>query len=116
MGATAGDIDIWSGRQLWAPSLAADTIGSATGAGDASIAGFITAWLRGYGPEDALQIANILGWQNIRGLDALSTIEDWPETLKMLGDKSRRRNALELDGSWRYSEADQLYYGPNDKS
>ena len=114
--AVGGDIDIWSGRQLWAPSLAAGEIGSATGAGDASIAGFITAWLRGYGPEDALQIANILGWQNVRGLDALSTIEDWPETLKMLGDKSRRRNALELDGNWRYSEADQLYYGPNDKS
>ncbi|MHC4739714.1 MAG: hypothetical protein ACYS9Y_12485, partial [Planctomycetota bacterium] len=66
-------------------------------------------------PEDTLQIANILGWQNVRGLDALSTIEDWDETVKMLADKKRLRNVLDLDSNWRYSEAEQLYYGPNDR-
>ncbi|MHC4397207.1 MAG: carbohydrate kinase family protein [Planctomycetota bacterium] len=116
VGSAGGDVDVWSERELWAPSLTAEEIGSATGAGDATIAGFIAAWLRGYGPEDTLQIANILGWQNVRGLDALSAIENWPETLKMLADKNRRRNILELDSNWRYSGADQLYYGPNDKS
>ena len=110
------DVNMWSEREIWAPSLAAEKFGSATGAGDASIAGFIAAYLKGYCPEDTLQIANILGWQNVRGLDALSTIEDWDETVKTLADKKRRRNMLDLDSNWRYSEADQLYYGPNDRS
>ena len=110
------DVNAWSEREIWAPSLAAEKFGSATGAGDASIAGFIAAYLKGYCPEDTLQIANILGWQNVRGLDALSTIEDWDETVKMLADKNRRRNILDLDSNWRYSEAEQLYYGPNDRS
>jgi len=110
------DVNAWRGREIWVPSLAAEKFSSATGAGDASIAGFIAAYLKGYCPEDTLQIANILGWQNVRGLDALSTIEDWDETVKMLADKKRRRNVLDLDSNWRYSEADQLYYGPNDRS
>jgi sugar/nucleoside kinase (ribokinase family) len=113
---TGRDVNVWSEREIWAPSLAAERFGSATGAGDASIAGFIAAYLKNYCPEDTLQIANILGWQNVRGLDALSTIENWDETVKMLADKKRRRNVLDLDSNWRYSEADQLYYGPNDKS
>ncbi len=110
------DVNMWSEREIWASSLAAEKFGSATGAGDASIAGFIAAYLKGYCPEDTLQIANILGWQNVRGLDALSTIENWDETVKTLADKKRRRNMLDLDSNWRYSEADQLYYGPNDRS
>lgn len=114
--AAVGELDVWSGRELWAPSLTATNIGSTTGAGDASIAGFIAAYLRGYSPEDAVQIANILGWQSVCGLDAVSTIKDWPETLKVLADKNRKLNALELDNSWRYSQMDRLYYGPNDKS
>jgi sugar/nucleoside kinase (ribokinase family) len=110
------EVNMWNEREIWAPSLATEKFGSATGAGDASIAGFIAAYLKGYCPEDTLQIANILGWQNVRGLDALSTIESWDETVKMLADKKRRRNVLDLDSNWRYSEAEQLYYGPNDRS
>lgn len=118
MGTTApGDLNTWAERQLWAPSFTVAEFGSATGAGDACIAGFIAAYLRGHSLEESLRIANTVGWQNICGLDALSTIRDWSETLKMAADKSRQLNTLELDASsWRYSETSQLYHGPNDKS
>ena len=118
MGTSApADLDLWSERELWGSSFAISEIGSATGSGDACIAGFITAYLRGFSPEDSVQTANILGWQNVRGLDALSTIQNWPETLEMLADKTLKHNDPELkENSWRYSQQSRLYYGPNDKT
>lgn len=107
--------DGWARRELWAGSYKADKFGSATGAGDATIAGFLTALLKGLGPVECLQVANTVGWQNVREVDAISGIEDWPHTLTMARDKSRPRNTLEInDRGWRYQPDDQIFYGPAD--
>lgn len=109
--ACPANIDEWHDRELWSPSYLAEVFGSATGSGDSSIAGFIAAYLRGYSLEDTVQIANTLGWENVRGQDALSTIEDWQTSLRLLSDKDRKRNPLNLDnGKWRCSESENLYY------
>lgn len=108
-------IDSWSNRELWAGSYRADKFGSATGAGDATIAGFLTAFLRGLNPIESLRVANTVGWQNVREVDALSGIEDWQTTLAMARDKNRRRNPLEItDAGWQYDTNDLVYYGPAD--
>ena len=109
------DLGLWSQRELWAGSYKADKFGSATGAGDATIAGFLTAFLRGLGPVECLQVANTVGWQNVREVDAISGIEDWQRTLEMVKDKSRQRNALEINESgWQYHTSDQVFYGSAD--
>lgn len=109
-------IDEWANRELWAGSYKADKFGSATGAGDATIAGFLTAFLRGFGPVECLQVANTLGWQNVREVDALSGIEDWPTTLKMAQDKNRTRNLLKIeDHGWQFDTNNLVFCGPADR-
>ncbi|AKJ64485.1 carbohydrate kinase family protein [Kiritimatiella glycovorans] len=111
-----GDTRAWSGRELWGPSYRADPVVSATGSGDSSIAGFLSAFMRGFGPEEAVQAANIVGWQNVRAMDALSGLEAWPATLQYMEDHTRPRNPLELDpASWSWSERHQIFHGPHDQ-
>jgi sugar/nucleoside kinase (ribokinase family) len=109
------DTDKWSNRYLWAPSFKAEKIASATGAGDATIAGFMAAVVRGCPPDKALNIANTVGWENVRNVDALSGIEDWDATLSYMQQKKRARNELELEKhKWKWSDDLDLYVGPND--
>jgi len=105
----------WSNRRLWAGSFKATQFGSATGAGDATIAGFLRALISGHSPQQSLRIANIVGWENVRAIDALSGIEDWDATMRYVTDMNRPQNPTGLDNAWRYSPTDGIYYGPNDK-
>lgn len=89
----------WQDRELWGASYNIEQILSATGAGDSSIAGFLTALLHGSRPEMCLQIANCLGYQNLRALDTTSGIDSYPETLALL--PKLQPNALDfLDSGW----------------
>jgi sugar/nucleoside kinase (ribokinase family) len=109
------DVKSWAGRQLWSGSYRADQFGSATGAGDATIAGFLTAFLKGLDPVTSLKVANTVGWQNVRSVDAISGIEDWQTTLQMVKDATRPMNPLAIqDAGWSYRPAQQVYYGPFD--
>jgi sugar/nucleoside kinase (ribokinase family) len=106
----------WADRELWVPSYEADKFGSATGAGDATIAGFLAAFLRELNPIQCVKVANVLGWQNVREMDAISGIEDWECTLERVKDKNRQRNPLVInDAGWRYCDSEQVYYGPYDR-
>ncbi len=109
--------DQWSGRCLWAPSFKAEKFGSATGAGDSTIAGFLTSIVKGFGPAEALNIANTVGWENVRCVDALSGVEDWEATLDYMEDKNRPRNELELEKyKWKWSDELEVYVSPKDNS
>ena len=102
---------------MWAGSFKTENFASALGAGDATIAGFLCGFIGGFSPEETLQIANIVGWQNVQTIDTLSGIKDWQTTLELLKDKSRPRNPVGLDSDeWSYCESEQVYYGPKDKN
>ena len=110
------DIDTWADRELWVPSFKTDKFQAATGAGDSTIAGFLTALIRGFAPVDSLRIANILGWQNVQALDTLSGIKDWQATLDFVKDKNQEHNPLEINcDNWQYCQDQQMFFGPNDK-
>lgn len=105
----------WPQRELWAGSYKTDKFGSATGAGDATIAGFLTALLKGSGPVECLRVANTVGWQNVREMDAISGIKDWKRTFEMAQDGTRQRNLLKInDDGWKYNADDRVFYGPAD--
>jgi sugar/nucleoside kinase (ribokinase family) len=115
--ASPKDKDVWADREMWAGSFKSEQFGSTLGAGDATIAGFLCGFLRGFSPEDTLQIANTVGWQNVQEIDTLSGIRNWQSTLEMLEDKNRPRNPVGLDSEdWSYCESEQVYYGPKDKN
>ncbi len=75
------DLDAWRGRELWAPCFIPDRLVGTTGAGDATIAGFLAALLHDATPERALIIATAVGACNVEAADALSGVRSWEETI-----------------------------------
>ncbi|MHC4124654.1 MAG: carbohydrate kinase family protein [Planctomycetota bacterium] len=116
-GARPVNPDEWSNRELWAASFKTEKFVSALGAGDSTIAGFLTGLINGFSPVDCLKIANIVGLQNVQALDAVSGVRDWQATLEMLREKDRPLNPAGLDDAvgWRFLEEQKIYVGPNDK-
>ncbi len=117
LGAAApGDPGAWANRELWAPALEVENFAAATGAGDASIAGFLTALLQGLGPETALRYATICGWQNVQVMDATSGIRSWEETTALLNQGRPIIDPKINDEAWTFREEHQLWTGPADKT
>lgn len=81
MGAAAPvDPADWADRELWIPCFKANLVGT-TGAGDASIAGFLAALLRGRAVKEAVQMAAAVGACNVEAADALGGLRSWDETV-----------------------------------
>jgi sugar/nucleoside kinase (ribokinase family) len=123
---TAEKIDIdgidsaaWQSRQIWCPSYFCpkEEFASATGAGDTTIAGFLTSILYGLEPVETLRTANILAYQNIRSMDTLSGIKDWETTIKMARDTELEFNKITIDeDGWRFDENTNMWYGPRNRN
>jgi len=71
----------WIKRELWHPSFHVDNFAGATGSGDSSIAGFLTAFLNGYTSIESVQLGCAAGAFNVTALDALSGLRSWSETV-----------------------------------
>jgi sugar/nucleoside kinase (ribokinase family) len=71
----------WRDREFKQPAFRPNKVVGTTGAGDATIAGFVTALLRDVSPERALSIAAAVGACNVEAADALSGVRPWEETL-----------------------------------
>jgi len=95
------DAAAWANLTYWAPTFRVDVVG-ATGAGDATIAGFLAALLRGLPPEDALTMATAVGACNVEAADSLSGIRSWEETrARVQAGWPKREEPLAAFG-WRY--------------
>ncbi len=106
----------WACREMWQPSLKPRRFATATGAGDAAVAGFLAALMRGGGLPDCLLAAAALGAQNLEAVDATSSIRSWPETVRLL-EAGWPRNALAVDApGWRFDENQQVWVGPHDRA
>jgi sugar/nucleoside kinase (ribokinase family) len=73
----------WAGRELWAPCFDVEVVGT-TGSGDATIAGFLSALLRGTTPEEAMVMAEAVGACNVEAPDALSGLRSWEDTTQRI--------------------------------
>jgi sugar/nucleoside kinase (ribokinase family) len=71
--------EAWSGRELWAPCFKVELAGT-TGAGDATIGGFLMAVMRGMSPEKALTAGVAAGACCCEKPDAVSGVRSWEET------------------------------------
>jgi sugar/nucleoside kinase (ribokinase family) len=98
----------WTGKELWAPCFRVDVVG-ATGAGDATIAGFLAALLRDLSPEEALTAAVAVGACNVEAADALSGVRPWEETWRRV-ESGWARHHLDLESpGWRFDDACHLW-------
>ncbi|MEI6501634.1 MAG: PfkB family carbohydrate kinase, partial [Armatimonadota bacterium] len=69
----------WQDRALWLTPCPVEPsrFVNACGAGDAAVAGFLTALLRGESPERAGQLAMTAGRDSLYGADTTSGLRDW---------------------------------------
>jgi len=110
--ARPGEADAWANREIWAPALRPPEGGSATGAGDCSLAGFLAAFLRGETLEGAVACAIAVAWQNLHALDAVSGVRDWPETQRIATDRSLPQIPFTLPSPpWRFDYEQRLWRG-----
>jgi sugar/nucleoside kinase (ribokinase family) len=70
----------WAGCEVRVSCFQVDVVGT-TGSGDATIAGFLSALLRGFGPLEAANAAVGVGACNVEAPDALSGLRSWDDTL-----------------------------------
>jgi len=102
------DPERWANRELWSPCFQVNMVG-ATGAGDATIAGFLAAFLRGLGPEEAINAAVAVGACNVEAADALSGLRTWEETLQRIAS-GWEKHSLSLDApGWVFDETYRLW-------
>lgn len=73
------DLDAWAGKTGHQPCFRADIVRSGTGAGDTSIAAFLTAVLAGKSPAESVALACAEGACCVTGYDALSGLRALPE-------------------------------------
>ena len=73
------NLNAWAGKAGHQPCFRADTVRAGTGAGDTSIAAFLTAVLSGRSPAESVALAAAEGACCVTGYDALSGLRKLPE-------------------------------------
>lgn len=76
--------DQWENVELFERSFRADSFCSGTGAGDVSIAAFLTAALEGYSPERCVQLAAGAGACCVTAYDAISGLLPFEQLIKKI--------------------------------
>jgi sugar/nucleoside kinase (ribokinase family) len=109
--AAPADLDAWADQELWSACFQVEVAGT-TGSGDATIAGFISALLRGTTPREAVTAAVAVGACNVEAADALSGIRTWEETTARI-ETGWARLPLEISApGWQPAGQPGLWAGP----
>jgi sugar/nucleoside kinase (ribokinase family) len=104
----------WRNRELWAPCFVPQPLVGTTGAGDATIAGFLAGLLRGQTVEAALTGAVAVGACNVEAADALSGVRPWEETQARIAAGWARQPVTISAPGWVWDEDQALWVGPGD--
>ena len=105
------DYGNWADRELWCPAFEIEHIASATGSGDSSIAGFLSAFSKGYRIEECLKYANGAGYQNLKALDAISGLTSWNGLTRLV--ESKNVVSFPMTGAcWEWNEEAEMWERP----
>jgi sugar/nucleoside kinase (ribokinase family) len=106
--ASPSPLSDWVDRELWGPCFQVKVAGT-TGAGDATIAGFLSALLRGLDPVQSVSAALAVGACNVEARDAISGIQPWEDTMARI-NKGWLRHSLEVTSpGWSWDEANSIW-------
>jgi sugar/nucleoside kinase (ribokinase family) len=98
----------WANQELWAPCFKVNVVGT-TGSGDATIAGFLSAFLREYQPKKALTAAVAVGACNVEAYDALSGLLSWDATMQRVANNWSRHSMNLSKYDWKHDPEDDLW-------
>jgi len=120
--AAPADLASWAEREVWSPCFRPQPLVGTTGAGDATIAGFLAALLRGQSLEQAATMACAVGACNVEAADALSGVRSWEETVRRVQAGRThpthahwQRMPVDLPAPDWLPGADGLWYGSYDR-
>ncbi len=117
--AAPADPIVWADKELWSACFQVREAGT-NGAGDATIAGFLSAFLRGQPPEQAVTAAVAVAACNVEIPGrALSGLRNWENTLEQVRN-GWERHPLHLDDpKWNWDSDNHLWFRgkqPNPRS
>jgi len=98
----------WSFKQLFSPCFEAKVSGT-TGAGDATIAGFLSQVIQDSTPEEAINIATATGAYCVEARDATSGIKSIKEIKKRIKGNWKKQFPLISTKGWKYLPDYQLW-------
>jgi sugar/nucleoside kinase (ribokinase family) len=113
--AAPSDLENWANRELWSPCFQPQPLVGTTGSGDATIAGFMAALLRGQSVEQAATMACAVGACNVEAADALSGVRTWEDTERRVQAGWARIPVMLPSIDWRPTPAG-LWSGSLDRS
>ncbi len=111
--ARPSNVSTWANRELWSPCFKAEVVGT-TGAGDATIAGFLAALLRDDAPESCVTMGCAVGACNVEAADALSGLRDWDQTQARIRAGWARSTARFNMVGWREEARTGVWRGGSD--
>lgn len=91
------DIDCLANKEGFETSFIPDAVLSGTGAGDTSIAAFLTAMLDGYSLEEGVRLAAATGASCVAAYDALSGLKSFEELKQKIAMGWRKRNVSKYE-------------------
>jgi sugar/nucleoside kinase (ribokinase family) len=103
----------WENRELYTPVFSIPMVAGTTGAGDATIAGFLASIFKGLAPGQALTMAVAVGGCCVEAPDATSGIRSWTETATRVRKGWQRAAAGKPKPGWARGE-DGIWRGPSD--
>ena len=102
----------WRGQHLWAPCFDA-TIAGTTGAGDATIGGFIIGLLAGDAPVTTLTGAVAVGACSVEATDASSGIPRWDQVQARIAAGWQRVPMHTNVSQWEWAATPGVWRGPH---
>lgn len=106
-----GDFDglnAWYDRKLWTSSYKVNVVGT-TGAGDATIGGFLTSILHEMPPEAALNFAAGVGACNVEAYDAIGGVKSFEETNNRINQGWGKNSLHCCDEKWVWDAQNKLW-------
>jgi sugar/nucleoside kinase (ribokinase family) len=88
------DVQVWANQSGFEASYVPDRVLSGTGAGDTSIAAFLTAILDGYSLERCLQLATATGASCVSAHDALSGLKSFEQLIAKIDNGWKKQEGL----------------------
>jgi sugar/nucleoside kinase (ribokinase family) len=104
----------WADRELLSPCYKVDVAGT-TGAGDCTIAGFLTGWMKELSPEEVMTAAAAVGSFNVEQADSTSGVPPWSVVQERMCSGGERLPVNLSLPNWQWKEELQLWQGPHDR-
>lgn len=98
----------WAGKILWTPAFQVKVVGT-TGAGDATVAGFIAALLQEMEPEQALTMAAAVGACNVEAFDSTSGVRSWSSTIERIMNGWEKWKLTPESPNWVWHPENQIW-------